>query len=391
YVASLSGFGKWTHIIGSGNMSNIPSLAEFGHGMVKQVGRSANGSRPLLIVLGEYSNFPSFSTYHALEYYELLGSGNPIPPFSTQNPINPASLREYFRENSNGRFWFDPVEVVPISLGTYSGTNDPGPEARSAKILSSVAASYPHIFVSADKNRDQHVGFDELCVVLFENIPEAWPANRDNNPFTLNVSHGPWSWNGVIQIHVAGAGPKTPFYQIAHELSHSLGTVDMYNTGSGNYLLTLMGGYSFFSNDQVTVHLDIWHKMVLGWAEPRRFQIRPGGTAVVHEGADGSILLWDQTRRVNEYFLIERRRSNSPNRRYDANFPGDGLLIWRVQQGLGNEVVHLGSPNLTPGGSGVWGSGQQTPLLPWSDGQSTGIQITVEAMADGALQVRWSD
>lgn len=55
------------------------------------------------------------------------------------------------------------------------------------------------------------------------------------------------------------------------------------------------------------------------------------------------------------------------------------------------KFVHLGSPNLTPGGSGMWGLGQQTPLLLWSDGQSTGIRITVVDMADGALQVRWSD
>ena len=76
-------------------------------------------------------------------------------------------------------------------------------------------------------------------------------------------------------VHVAGAGPfGTPlFYQIAHELSHSLGTVDMYNTGLGNQLLTLMSRYSFWSNDQGAVHLDIWHKLALGWAEPRRFTL----------------------------------------------------------------------------------------------------------------------
>jgi hypothetical protein len=111
-------------------MGDTPSLAEFGHDSVKQEGRSATGGRPLLIILGEYSNFPAFDTVHPLQYYELLGFGNPAPPFSTDNPINPASLREYFRENSNGRFFFDRIAVVPIQLGVYA--NDPGPEARSA-------------------------------------------------------------------------------------------------------------------------------------------------------------------------------------------------------------------------------------------------------------------
>jgi M6 family metalloprotease-like protein len=374
-------------------MSNTLSLAEFGHDTVKQEGRSATGVRPLLIVLGEYSNFPAFDTVHPLQYYESLGFGNPAPPFSTDNPVNPASLREYFRENSNGRFSFDKAAVVPIGLGVYA--NDPGPEARSAGILNRVATEVPEVFVNADVDQDQRVGFDELCVVLFENITGAWPANRDNNPVQLNITFDrgptPISWNGTIRVHVAGAGPLTPFYQIAHELSHSLGTVDMYNTGMGNQLLTLMGAYSFFGNDQGTVHLDIWHKLVLGWAEPRRFPLSPGDTAVVHEGSDGAILLWDQTRQANEYFLIERRSPNSPSRRYDANFPGEGVLIWRVQQGVGNGVAHLGAPNLTPGGSGVWGAGQQTPLLSWSDGQSTGVSITVARMADGAMQVTWGE
>ncbi|MCQ6563979.1 hypothetical protein [Paenibacillus mendelii] len=369
-------------------MSNTPSLAEFGHGTVKQEGRSATGGRPLLIVLGEYSNFPAFDTVHSLQYYELLGFGNPASPFSTENPVNPASLREYFRENSNGRFWFDRVGIIgPIQLGVYSGANDPGPEARSAGILSRVAALAPEMFINADKNQDQHVGFDELCVVLFENITNAQPANRINNP--IHVSGD--SWSGTVQVHVAGAGPLTPFYQIAHELSHSLGTVDMYNTGQGHYYLTLMSGYDFYANDQGTVHLDIWHKLVLGWAEPRPFQLLPRGTAEVREGADGAILLWDETRRADEYFLIERRRSNSPSLKYELSFPGDGVLIWHVQQGVGNGVEHLGAPNLTPGGSGVWGPGEQTPLLHWSDGQSTGVRITVTGIADGAMQVTWDN
>ncbi|MBD5797526.1 hypothetical protein BHU24_17275 [Bacillus pseudomycoides] len=369
-------------------MSNTPSLSEFGHGTFKQAGRSAIGSRPLLIILGEYSNYPAFNSVHSLDYYELLGFGNPVPPFSTQNPVNPASLREYFCENSNGRFWFDSVEVVePIQLGVYSGADDPGPEARSAGILKRVAALRPELFINADTNQDQHVGFDELCVLLFENISPLWPANRDNNSFSITSD----SWNGTVRVHVAGAGPVTPFYQIAHELSHSLGTVDMYNTGQGNYLLTLMSYYSFDSNDQGTVHLDIWHKLMLGWVEPRLFQLLPSGSAVVHEGVDGAILLWDQTRLTNEYFLIERRSSNSPNLKYDTSFPGDGVLIWHVQKGVVNRVSHLGAPDLIPGGSGVWGTGRKTPSLRWNNGQSTGVRITVTGMADGVMQVSWGE
>jgi hypothetical protein len=227
-----------------------PTLATLGHGTVRQNGRPAAGGRPLLIVLGEYSNFPPFSTEHTLQYYERLGFGNPTPPFSTDNPVNPASLREYFHENSNGRFRFDRVAVVgPVALGVYA--NDPGPEERTAGILRRVAEFAPQLFVGADVDSDRLVEFDELTVLLFENITGLQPANRDNNPFSISLDLGIVTWRVTVRVHIAGAGPLTPFYQIAHELSHSIGTIDMYNTGAGNRLLTLMGAYPFFTDDQV--------------------------------------------------------------------------------------------------------------------------------------------
>jgi len=100
-------------------------------------------------------------------------------------------------------------------------------------------------------------------------------------------------------------------------------------------MLTLMGGYGFWNNDQVTVHLDAWHKLVLGWAEPRRFPLAAGGLAAVREGADGAIVLWDILRRSTEYFIVERRRPNAPGVKYDGKLPWDGALVWRVQNQVG--------------------------------------------------------
>ncbi|MFB7662986.1 hypothetical protein ACFC1R_03440 [Kitasatospora sp. NPDC056138] len=69
-----------------------------------------------------------------MEYYDRLDFGNPAPPFATDSPVNPASLREYFRENSNGRFWFDRIAVAgPIQLGEYAKLDGIRiPETRSA-------------------------------------------------------------------------------------------------------------------------------------------------------------------------------------------------------------------------------------------------------------------
>jgi hypothetical protein len=88
----------------------------------------------------------------------------------------------------------------------------------------------------------------------------------------------------------------------------------MYNMGQepnkGNVLRTLMRSYSFTSDDQAVVHLDMWHKMQLGWANHAGSRSRANGSEDVRDDtADGAFILWDEVRRDSEYFLVERRRS----------------------------------------------------------------------------------
>lgn len=345
-------------------------------------GQAAIGARPCLIVVAEYSDFPPFSHYHPPNYYEDLAFGTPAPPF---NGNNPASLREYFWENSNHRFKFDEIGVVgPLSMGQWNPDLGDKPEIRWRTILDLVPQG---IFDGLDVNHDGGITAAELCVVIFENyhIPgnPAQPANRDNSAVIKVVGNPPQPT--VITVHVAGAGPLTPFFQIAHELSHSLGTVDLYGYG-GNYLLTLMSGYSFDANDQVAVHLDSWHKLRLGWIEPKIRHLAVAGSEVVSTQSNGSIILWDTARRGNEYFLVERRGPSLPGRIYDSGVAGDGVLVWRISN---SGVAHLGAPSLVYGGSSVWGPGSQTPVLRWTDGTSSGISVRVATAADGALSIEW--
>ncbi len=371
-------------VIGTGwlGIQWSPTLAAFGHSTMLQHGKPALGPRRLLVILAEYANdaannFPPFSSLHPIEYYERLAFGQQQPPFSTQDPVNPASLDGYFRECSGNRFWFERAGLFgPLAMGAL---NDPGPEARSQRILAQVAEINPRIFFDADLDSDDVVSSSEMVVLIVENIAALQPANRDNLPLQLQRQIGPIALHKTVTLHVAFAGPLTPFYQIAHELSHSLGTRDLYNSGAGNSLLTLMGAYSFFGNDQGAVHLDAWHKLALGWCEPRRRRLTRSGDELLREitpsRPTAPIILWHPSRGTNEYFLLERRSSGGVNRAYDSGFVGDGALIWRVTPGASTPVTHLGSPNLSVGSSGVWGDGQTTPPLPWSDGSSSGVRL----------------
>jgi hypothetical protein len=233
-----------------------PTLTDFGHASLTIGGRLAAGGRRLLVVLVDYSENPPISVAHANRYYELLAFGDPTPPFSTDSPVNPASLREYFRENSYGRFWFDSVGLVgPLNMGALGP--DPGPVARCTAIMQSVAQTSPGSFFASDTDADHVVAQNEMSVVLVENFPGAQPDISGHNPVQATIQVGPITVALTVNVILAGVGPYTPFYQIAHELSHAtVGTVDMYNSGKGNYGMTLMSGYSFTSNDQYSVHTD---------------------------------------------------------------------------------------------------------------------------------------
>ena len=266
---------------------------------------------------------------------------------------------------------------------------DPGPNARTAEILTEVAAQSPHLFVGLDADGNQVLEFDELCVLLFENIPGAMPANRDNNPVVIQVPMNGALVTVSVRVHWAGAGPLTPFYQVAHEVSHSIGTVDLYNVGHGNFGLTLMSGYSFDSNDQVSVHLDAWHKLLLGWVEPAVHALDTPGDAVVRDRPGGMLLLWSEARREREYFLVEARLPGSHTRLYDEGVAGEGVCLWRVDATTGY-AAHLGAPDLAIGGSQVWNNADRTPVLPWADGSSAGRTLEAVPVDLGAWRVFWA-
>jgi M6 family metalloprotease-like protein len=375
-------------------VSTPPTLAEFGHGSLTIGGASATGPRKLFVVLVDYSENPPIADAHGVDYYHRLAFGDPAPPFSTTDPVNPASLAEYFRENSYGRFWFEREYPGVASLNMGPLGPDPGQVARCTAIIRKLAVLDSIAFIAADADHDSQVSREELAILLVENFPNAAPDisghEEVESSLHIHVQLERFTITVKVSTVLAGGGPRTPFYQLAHELSHAaLGTLDMYNTNAGNFGMTLMSGYSFTSDDQYTVHLDIWHKLALGWAEPRVFPLGEAGSTELWEGADGAILLWDETRRTDEFFLVERRRPDAPGQRFDSGFAGDGAVIWRVKKPVDGGVVTLGSPDLSAGTSGVWEAGSKTPTLIWADGTMAPAALSVAETNSGRLRVSW--
>ncbi|MEE8557949.1 MAG: M6 family metalloprotease domain-containing protein [Myxococcota bacterium] len=227
------------------------------------------------------------------------------------------------------------------------------------------------------------------------------------NPYTIQPA---WScFGGPVEIGV-----------FCHEFGHALGLPDLYDTdgsssGVGGWALMASGGYGGNqSQPERPSHLSAWSKVFLGLqaAKPALLERVYSLTPI---GAGGEILRVE-TGNPNEHFLLEYRTRIG----FDRSLPGEGLLIWHVDETrvgfglLGNTVnsdeTHYGvgleqadGEFELEGGSNRGDAGDpfpgilgaQNPNLLFADGTvpssgsfvgASGVEITLlESTRDGAL------
>lgn len=132
----------------------------------------------------------------------------------------------------------------------------------------------------------------------------------------------------------------------AHELGHSLGLPDLYDTDVGN------GGvhtWSAMASQYVSTtnladtppHYDPWSKAFLDWVTPTVHQpgdrVTPGMVQVetsgeVHQLRDNPMGF--QVGGTGEYFLVENRQQTG----FDAGLAGCGLVVWHIDEAMsGNQ------------------------------------------------------
>lgn len=185
----------------------------------------------------------------------------------------------------------------------------------------------------------------------------------------------------------------------AHELGHLLfGFPDLYDIddsseGVGNWCL--MGGGSWNGGGDIPAHPSAWCKLQQGWAS--QTNVTSSGTITFADVKSSRKVhrLWRDGQQGSEYFLVENRQRTG----YDSLLPGDGLLVWHVDEAQPDNsdenhyMVGLvqadGQRDLERGrnrgdaGDTYPGSGNNTALTPTSTpssdsyaGQDTGVSIT---------------
>lgn len=148
----------------------------------------------------------------------------------------------------------------------------------------------------------------------------------------------------------------------AHEFGHDIGLPDLYDTngitsgiteGVGDWDLMGSGSWNHKEGQPAgtcPANLSAWSRMYLGWIEPQEITENTDAEIYNQEGISDVIKFWtagDES--GNEYYLSEYRRRLG----YDEGLPGEGMLIWHIDQQQIDAVIGDNTVNADKGRLGV--------------------------------------
>ena len=193
-------------------------------------------------------------------------------------------------------------------------------------------------------SKDSGGNFDRVIVVHAGNGNETtigtngdiWSIFYSQDPVIAAAGAG--FDEGDVDPDTEGSGITSPLGVMCHEFGHSLGLPDQYNTGvnGGTSVVgkwELMDAGPFDGNGANPSHMGIWDKMTLGWATPPTVSSGTASMGFIETTPTGGIRLTAPNGLPQEYFLVEYR-SRSSGKTYDTAIPGDGLLVWHIDDAI---------------------------------------------------------
>lgn len=148
-------------------------------------------------------------------------------------------------------------------------------------------------------------------------------------------------WVGGYSMEGEESGMVDGMVQIGvfcHEFGHMLWLPDLYDydyssSGCGDWTLMAFGSWN--NDGRTPAHLDAWCKAELGYVSVDTMEVNMTGVIIPAVEYNPLIYrLWASGQAGPEYFLVENRQPYG----YDSALPGEGLLIWHVNDTLwGND------------------------------------------------------
>jgi M6 family metalloprotease-like protein len=278
----------------------------------------------LAVIILEFSDIKANDKITADDWQQAFFSSNSYNKASATGQSVFGSLNDYYREQSYGKFHIEGTVFAPVQLSKKRGDYVQGSGTGNKTVPLAEALDK----LAARDGKEALADFDGLAFIY---AGARVTTNRGN----LYYPHrGSVPWQGKRLPYILGpeGGKNMESISVfAPEFGKLLGLPDLAarteNPGSeglGVWCLMSNGG----GDKGRPGHLCAWCKEQLGWITPAvidpatkqklllsPMQKSPREFLKVIARADGS-----------EYFLLENRVAKG----FDADLPGQGLLVWRI-------------------------------------------------------------
>lgn len=319
------------------------------------------GTKKALVILVNFTDVGQEANHSPLYYDDLLFNST----------AGASSMHNYYKEVSfnmtnitgmvAGSRWFSVSNNIKWYGEDYTDidSNETHADPNNWYIFKlakeAVIAADPYVDYSQyDSDNDGEV--DHLIIVHAGNGQESSGNSTDiwSHKWSIYVWTGVWNLgymtgDGVKVVSYTMQSESSPLGTFAHEFGHDLGLPDLYDIdyssfGAGYW--DIMASGSWLNSGDTPSHLSVWSRYFLGWMNPNKVnRSSPDEPINYSEAYDDAYMLLDNPgdtpgnlnwtssgNGTGEYFLIENRRKTG----YDAYLPGEGLLIWHINESRGN-------------------------------------------------------
>lgn len=290
--------------------------------------------------------------------FKSAGSSTSGSPTMSSSDIQNVStymsgLRNYYLEASRNNLTVEPTYVYSGGTKTYPSTlngsetpftmnNSMESYQTASNLVGEALTAANNSGISVAKTSFTPPGIYDAVLIIHAGYGEAstgksgdiWPAFWTSSSIGYGFGEG-------IATSVRAKEGASAFGTLVHEFGHQLGLPDLYNTSNnkytmiGKWCLMANGGWNGSTPGSTPAHLSAWCKQLLGWSSPESITVSSSmvqkkvyNSAEYNTSSMYKFPLYSTT----EYYLIEYRRNVS----YDSALPGDGILIWHIDDSVGS-------------------------------------------------------
>ncbi len=274
------------------------------------------GDLPILAVLAQ---FPDQQLAHDRPYFAGLLD----------------RLVAYYAEGSSGR-----LRIVP-HLGGPTVTL-PEPRARYVQRPAALAQDAVRAFAAMAEAPADRAALDTAqgLIVFFAGIGrESHVEGGDpGDPWSNYAGLAPavGHMRDACVIAESEAQPFSSFGVLCHEFGHLLGLPELYAPGAATHegigVWGLMGQGTWLGRGEQPPHPDAWSKAQLGWVDVETIDRTTVGVTLPAVTREPRVIRVPVSPgNPHEYYLLENRLREGA----DARLPGEGLLVWHVDERVG--------------------------------------------------------